>query len=164
MQPHVTGQPVLFHSIVNLIQYCLYFSVTEDEVEHGILNSKDASSQTLCYVREIEDIHVNLQAEKTPLYTDITKGQHDIEAQEHLDYLKRQRLLSKLGDQNVTRYTVPWSSEGINANDRRHQEYLQNFCNKFECDMQRLIDKSLDVMRNDKVSRGTGEKGGLKDI
>ncbi|XP_028515445.1 uncharacterized protein LOC114575221, partial [Exaiptasia diaphana] len=99
-----------------------YFkSVTEDEVEHGILNSPDAKSQTLCYVREIEDIHVNLDKDKTPLYTDITQGQHDIEAQEHLDRLKRQRILNKLGGSNVTHYSVPWTTGGINANDRRHQ-------------------------------------------
>jgi len=125
--------------------------VTEDEVEHGILNSPNASSQTLCYVREIEDIHLNLNSDKTPLYTDINEGEHDEEAQDHLDKLKRQRILDKLGEDNVTHYTVRWTTEGINANDRRHQEYLQQFCNKFESDIHRLIDKSLDVMRDNKV-------------
>ena len=128
-------------------------AVTEDEIEHGILNVADPESQTLCYFRHIEDIHVNIGANKTPLYTDINQGKHDIEAQEHLDRLKRQRILNKLGESNVTHYTVPWTSEGINVADRCHQEYLNTFCDKFESDIHRLIDKSLNVMKLNKVDQ-----------
>ncbi|KAK3733109.1 hypothetical protein QZH41_007442 [Actinostola sp. cb2023] len=143
---------IMMTTMVDIVMSC---DVTEDEVEHGILNSNDATAQTLCYVREIEDIQVNLESKKTHLYTDINQGQHDIEAQQHLDHLKRQRILNKLGEENVTHYTVPWTSDGINVNDRRHQEYLQKFCNKFESDIQRLIDRSLDVMSHNKLDQNT---------
>ncbi|EDO31117.1 predicted protein, partial [Nematostella vectensis] len=121
-----------------------YKSVTEHEIEHGILNCADPEAQTLCYIREIEDINLNIKDEKIPLYTDIADGGHDAEAQEHLFRLKRQRVLDKLKAENVVQYSVPWNSRGINASDRRHHEYLENFCNRFESDLTRLIDRSLE--------------------
>jgi DNA replication protein DnaC len=87
------------------------------------------------------------------LYTDVSQGKHDTEAQDHLNRLKRQRIINKLGESNVTHYTVPWTSEGINVTDRRHQKYLAEFCNQFESDIHRLIDKSLDVMKLNKVDQ-----------
>ncbi|KAJ7373573.1 hypothetical protein OS493_011178 [Desmophyllum pertusum] len=77
---------------ITLDQAHKYFSsVTEKEIENGILRSSNPADQSLCYIRHISDIQ-------------------------------------------------QW---GINLHDRLHEEYLNNFCNKFESDVQRLIDKSL---------------------
>lgn len=67
-----------------------------------------------------------------------------MEAQDLLSKLKRDRVLQRLGENNITRFEIPWSHGGINVSDRLHEKYLNNFCHKFRSDVQRLIDKSLE--------------------
>ena len=117
--------------------------MTEEEIEHGILGSSNPGEQSLCYIRHISDIQVHLSDQHSRYFTDIAEGRHDIEAQDFLSKLKRDRVLQRLGGNNVTHFEIPWSNGGINVSDRLHDEYLNNFCHKFESDVQRLIDKSL---------------------
>lgn len=117
--------------------------MTEKEIEHGILGSSSPDDQTLCYIRHISDIQVNLTDQNSRKYTDVSEGEHDLEAQDLLIKLKRDRLLQRLGENNITRFEIPWSNGGINVSDRMHEQYLNNFCHKFESDVQRLINKSL---------------------
>ena len=72
-----------------------------------------------------------------------------------LTKLKRERVLQNLGESNVTHFEVPWRNGGINASDRLHEEYLNNFCNKFESDVQRLINKSLQHTVNEKAKESS---------
>lgn len=75
-----------------------YFTVTEEEIHNGILNSSDPRAQSLCYIRHIEDIKVNLSYSKAGLYIDVQRpGKQDEEAQQLLDTLKRKRLLQVSG-------------------------------------------------------------------
>ena len=126
------------------------FSVTEEEIECGILESSNPSNQSLCYIRNISDIDVNLTDVSSKRYTDILEGKHDIEAQTLLSKLKHDRILQRLGPYNVTQFDIPWSVGGINASDRLHEEYLNTFCAKFKSDVQRLIDKSLQHAEKEK--------------
>lgn len=129
--------------------------MTEEEIEYGILGSSNPGAQSLCYIRHISDIEVNLTDKNSRNYTDILEGKHDLEAQDFLSKLKRDRVLQKLGESNVTHFEVPWSNGGINASDRLHEQYLNNFCNKFESDVQRLIDKSLQHTANEKAKESS---------
>ena len=117
--------------------------MTEEEIEHGILGSSRPDDQSLCYIRHISDIQVHLTDQNSRNYTDISQGKHDLEAQDFLSKLKRDRVLQRLGENNITHFDVPWSNGGINVSDRLHEEYLNNFCHKFKSDVQRLINKSL---------------------
>ncbi|XP_068761739.1 NACHT domain- and WD repeat-containing protein 1-like [Montipora capricornis] len=133
-----------------------YFSsVTEEEIECGILGSSNPGEQSLCYIRNISDIDLNLTDKNSKRYTDILEGEHDIEAQDYLSKLKRDRVLQRLGQHNVTQYEVPWSDGGINASDRLHEEYLNNFCKKFQLDVERLIDRSLQHAANEKARQSS---------
>lgn len=129
------------------------FSVTEEEIECGILESSNPSNQSLCYIRNISDIDVNLTDVSSKRYTDILEGKHDNEAQTLLSKLKHDRILQRLGPYNVTQFEVPWSVGGINASDRLHEEYLNSFCTKFKSDVQRLIDKSLQDAEKEKAKQ-----------
>lgn len=129
----------------------LFFSVTEEEIEYGILGSSNPDAQSLCYIRHISDIEVNLTDGSSRNYTDVLEGKRDIEAQDFLSKLKRDRVLQKLEENNVTHFEVKWSNGGINASDRLHEEYLNSFCNKFESDVQRLIEKSLQQTAKEKA-------------
>ena len=129
--------------------------MTEKEIENGILGSSNPSAQSLCYIRDISDIEVNLTDGNSRNYTDISEGKQDYEAQDLLSKLKSDRVLQTLGENNVTHFKIPWSNGGINASDRFHEEYLNNFCNKFESDVQRLIDKSLQYTANEKAKESS---------
>lgn len=135
--------------------FAVSFSVTEEEIEHGILGSSNPHSQSLCYIRHISDIEVNIGEKNSRNYTDILEGKQDTEAQNFLSKLKHDRVPQKLGEDNVTHFEVPWSSGGINASDRMHEEYLNTFCHKFESDVQRLIDKSLQHSAKEKAKEST---------
>ena len=124
--------------------------VTEDEIISGILQSSNPSTQSLCYIRHLSDIDLSLQDKHTNLYTDVIEGRHDNEAQDLLDRLKRERILQRLDTSNVTHFDIPWSPGGINAADRKHQEYLDSFCNKFDSDIRRLIDRSVEGSKSKK--------------
>lgn len=129
--------------------------VTEEEIEHGILGSPNPGDQSLCYIRHISDIEVKLSDKNSRHFTDISQGKHDMEAQDLLSKLKRDRVLQRLGENNITRFEIPWSDGGINVSDRLHEEYLNNFCHKFESDVQRLIDKSLQYTVKEKVKESS---------
>ena len=78
----------------NALINTFHFAVTEQEIQNGILNSTDPSAQSLCYIRHIEDIDVNLDDRKAGLYIDVQQpGIQDEEAQDLLDKLKRKRVL-----------------------------------------------------------------------
>lgn len=129
--------------------------MTEEEIEYGILGSSDPSAQSLCYIRHLSDIEVNLADKNSRNYIDISEGEQDTEAQELLDRLKRDRILQRLGEHNVTHYEIPWSNGGINASDRMHEQYLNSFCNNFEADIQRLIERSLQHTANEKAKESS---------
>ena len=137
-----------------LFKFIICCLVTEEEVKNGILESKNPGTQSLCYIRHLSDIELNLQDQQSKLYTDLTCGKQDGEAKELLDRLKQERIIRSLQNTNITRFDVPWSTGGINATDRRHQEYLDTFCKKFDSDIRRLIDRSLKDSKSAKDREG----------
>ena len=136
-------------------------TVTEEEVEQGILGSANPGGQSLCYIRHISDIEVNLSDRNSRLYVDISEGKRDTEAQDLLDRLKRERILQRLGENNITLYEIPWSNGGVNVSDRLHEKYLNSFCNKFESDVLRLVDDSLQAAARKKAEESTLYKEAL---
>lgn len=103
-----TAKAAIERKQITLQQAHKYFSsVTEEEIEYGILGSSDPSAQSLCYIRHLSDIEVNLADKNSRNYIDISEGEQDTEAQELLDRLKRDRILQRLGEHNVTHYEVP---------------------------------------------------------
>ena len=59
--------------------------VTEKEIINGILSAKDANERTLCFFREIVDIHEHLTDGKASKYIDmVSETEIDQEAEKYL--------------------------------------------------------------------------------
>jgi len=139
--------------------FCFLFAilVTEKEILNGILSASDANQRTLCFLREIEDIHDHLSDSKASKYIDLhysNDGQPivDHEAENLLNRLKYKRIPSVLQSNNIFSYKVPWKSDGINRSD--HAEYISQFNQDFYNAMQEQIDrcvKSRVVIDSDSV-------------
>ncbi|CAF3499150.1 unnamed protein product [Rotaria socialis] len=106
--------------INNRIRTCLrQAAVTEKEILKGILSGSDANQRTLCFFREIEDIHDHLSASKVSKYIDLhysNDGQPiiDDEAENLLNRLKYKSISSVLQSNNIFSYKVRWKADGIN--------------------------------------------------
>ncbi|CAF0861282.1 unnamed protein product [Rotaria sordida] len=116
-----------------------FISITEKEIINGILSSKDANERTLCFLREIVDIHDHLSDEKASKFIDMSSETDiDQEAKKLLDRLKNIRIPSILKSQNIFKYKVHWSSNGINGQD--HSKYIEQFNNDFYTSIKEQID------------------------
>ena len=63
----------------------------------------------------------------------------DAEAQTHLQNLKT----DVMNEANVHKFTIPWSSKGIDPQFQPHSKYLEEFCETFRSSIIDMIDKSL---------------------
>jgi len=122
----------------------LSFLVTEKEIINGILSAKDANERTLCFLREIVDIKHHLSDEKAPKYIDTLSSSSSIidqEAEKLLDRLKNIRIPAALKSENIFKYKVHWSPNGITRQD--HSEYLEKFNEDFSKAMKEQIDRCV---------------------
>ncbi|CAF2516523.1 unnamed protein product [Rotaria sp. Silwood2] len=117
-----------------------FISVTEKEIINGILSAKDANERTLCFLREIVDIKNHISDEKTRKYIDMpSESVIDQEAEKLLDRLKNVRIPNALKSQNIFKYKLHWSPNGINRQE--HSEYIEEFNNDFYTAMKEQIDR-----------------------
>ena len=120
-----------------LIDFSLSLSlVTEKEIIDGILSASDANERTLCFLREIVDIRDHLSDDKASKYIDV-----DDEAERLLDRLKNVRLPAALKSQNIFKYRVHWSPNGIHR--QKHAEYIEQFNDDFYTAMKEQIDRCV---------------------
>ncbi|CAF1011593.1 unnamed protein product [Adineta steineri] len=132
---------------INQDQYDDFFiSITEKEILNGILTASDANQRTLCFLREIDDIHEHLLDSKASKYINVQYSKTgepivDNEAETLLNNLKYNRLPSKLQSSNIFSYKVHWTSNGINRHD--HSEYLTQFNNDFYHAVKQQIDQCV---------------------
>ncbi|KAH3755207.1 hypothetical protein DPMN_189897 [Dreissena polymorpha] len=128
-----------------------YMSVTEAEIFNGILKLPDsAADHCLCFVRIIDDITSHLDHSKAWRFIDVMTENPkslDMEAQTILSRLRDEKLVRKLNNFNITRYSVKWSEhEGINRQD--HQQYLDNFKDSFYNSMVVKIESAVQKERS----------------
>ena len=120
--------------------------MTEDEINHGILNLLTPNSHCLCYVREIKELHDNIPEAIVCRYIDSDPSNPtrvDESAQHLLQNLKEQKLLIALHQSNMKKFSIPWSSGGVDPNVPEHREYLETFCEQVYTDVKRLVDEAL---------------------
>ncbi|CAF3962519.1 unnamed protein product [Rotaria sordida] len=123
-----------------------FISVTEKEILHGILSASDANQQTLCFLREIENIHDHITDSKASKFIDLqysNDGQPkvDSEAENLLNNLKHKRIPSVLQSSNIYSYKVHWTPMGINRKD--HIEYITRFNDDFYNAIKQQIDQCI---------------------
>ncbi|CAF4737356.1 unnamed protein product, partial [Rotaria sp. Silwood1] len=123
-----------------------FISITEKEIVKGILTTSDANQRTLCFLREIENIHEHLFDSKISKYIDMCHSRTgeliiDSEAENLLQNLKKSRIPSKLQSSNIFSYQVHWTSNGINRHD--HATYIAQFNDDFYHAVKQQIDQCV---------------------
>ena len=117
---------IKFHTNVTI--HINMLTVTEKEIQQGILQNEDAS-KSLTYIRHIDNINTT-SLRDAGNFIDI-KGQHiDDEATQQLERL-RDTINREVEEDNITTYNVEWLGKA-GISQETHQEYLQNFCVDFE--------------------------------
>ncbi|XP_053389724.1 uncharacterized protein LOC123563616 [Mercenaria mercenaria] len=120
-------------------------SVTESEIQDGILKATDVNSHCLVYKRRLRHLHgAGLNDNDTPRYIDVIKSEKGNVLDEETENLKvtlfDDKIKKKLDPVNIKEYSIHWMPGGVNldGNDE-HREYLASFCKDFIADCKRLI-------------------------
>lgn len=124
----------------------LIIIVTEKEIINGLLSAPNANQRTLCFLREIDNIHNHLSDSKASKYIDLLPSNDDQpmidhEAEQLLTRLKTTRIPNVLESKNIFSYKVPWTSNGINRHD--HADYIRQFNEDFYNAIQEQIDSCV---------------------
>ena len=135
---------------VNYFTYLSYvlphITVTEDEIYNGILSLAAPNNHCLCYIRDLVELHDNIPEAIACKYIDgdsFNPIEVDKNAQRLLQQLKEERLPAALDQSNVHKYSIPWTSGGVNPNIDEHKLYLERFCKQVYTDVKRLVDNAL---------------------
>ncbi|XP_066285005.1 NACHT domain- and WD repeat-containing protein 1-like isoform X2 [Branchiostoma lanceolatum] len=116
-------------------------SVTETEINRGIMQSADANQRAVIFMRNLHNIEKHVGADAVNAYLDLMdKEKLNEESQRLLEDLKG-KLPSKL--KNVHQYEVEWTDKGVNEDIESHASYLEQFSDDFVADLKTMIFKSL---------------------
>jgi hypothetical protein len=120
--------------------------VTEKEIINGVLSPSNANQRTLCFLREIVDIHDHISDPKASKFIDLNYSNDgtpmiDQEAEHLLNRLKNVRIPNALQSENIYSYKVNWTSNGINRRD--HAEYITQFNDQFYNAIKQQIDQCV---------------------
>jgi len=129
-----------------LYDISFYIIVTEKEIVNGILSASDVNQRTLCFLREIDDIHNHLSDNKASKFIDVHYSNDgkpiiDQEAENLLNRLKHTRIPNALQSSNIFSYNVRWTANGINRRD--HAEYITQFNDDFYNALKQQIDSCV---------------------
>ena len=116
-------------------------SVTDEEIDNGLLQDPKRDEHCLCFVRNLTNI--NMKHDKAWRFIDkLDTGDVDNVAQSLLSELKEKKILRLLSSTNIFNYEIPWSdTDGVNTKD--HDTYLKKFCDTVEKEILRLVDIGL---------------------
>ena len=120
--------------------------MTEDEIQRGIITSKNPKTQTYWFKRNITDLKDNVDDKLARNFIDKQGGSLDNEAVAFTEDLKMNKITDVLPDENITTYDVKWLPEhGINPDvSPEHQEYLDKLCNDFYRVLTKMIDDGIE--------------------
>ncbi|XP_052261935.1 uncharacterized protein LOC127865910 isoform X2 [Dreissena polymorpha] len=123
-----------------------FISVTECEIQDGILNASDVNSHCLVYKRQFNGVDdkalADAQASRFMEIKTTDKGPAiDGEVQTLRTDLFEKKIKSKLKDSNIHTYTLAWTPQGVSPEQStQHKDYLARFCKDFIKDCTHLID------------------------
>ncbi|CAG5115605.1 unnamed protein product [Candidula unifasciata] len=118
-----------------------FMSVTEREVERGILKASNVQEHCLAYIREINNMNTTLMRVASK-FVDFAARNVDGEAQKLLRVLRDEKLPRKMPESNIARFTVEWCGrEGID--EETHKDYFRTFCDHFYENVIRLVDNAM---------------------
>ncbi|XP_071961162.1 NACHT domain- and WD repeat-containing protein 1-like isoform X2 [Antedon mediterranea] len=118
-------------------------SVTEQEVKFA-LNTDNPDNHCVAFVRTLNHLEDNLKNTNVHSYTDFLNSlEIDKEARDLLKEFKEEFLPSKLSKNNIHKYFIEWTSEGVDATNIEHYQYLIKLCTTFVKDVKDLVKKGL---------------------
>lgn len=135
-------------SEVNKDKY--FISVTEYEIEKGMLEVEDACQNCLCFVRDITNLEINCTHPEARKYLDIVDGSDivDVEAQNLLAVLQNEKISKVLKDErNLEYFQTAWTDTERHA-PSADPVYLSEFCNIFRDKMQWMINRAAQRLRS----------------
>ncbi|XP_071805182.1 NACHT domain- and WD repeat-containing protein 1-like isoform X2 [Asterias amurensis] len=120
-------------------------SVTQDEVQHGILNApSDQKEHCLCFVRKFSDLETKGEVREASSFIDIQSGKVDTDAQALLSNLRDNEVPRVLPSTNIIVTDLgEWSKEGVHVENKRHKEYLERFLDAFYTKMVGMVDAGV---------------------
>lgn len=130
-----------------------FLSVTENEIERGLLEVDNPEERSLCYVRELKGLKENIDFATAARFIDIdpeVKAPDNISLKQRTN-LATQRIPLKLQGKNLREYKIAWENCSLEYCDHEdHEKYLKEFCENFISDLKMLINKKL---RNEEESK-----------
>ncbi|KAK6467567.1 NACHT domain- and WD repeat-containing protein 1 [Huso huso] len=113
-------------------------SVTEWEIEQGLLASQQSNACVHLFLRELPDLSGSVSQKSSSQFIDIKEdGCVDTEAQELLSSLKMK--ISSNDSIKLNVHTVQLSKGAIDPCNKTHAQYLQTLCEQFISEMKQQI-------------------------
>ncbi|MGH0155660.1 UNVERIFIED_CONTAM: hypothetical protein FKN15_029443 [Acipenser sinensis] len=113
-------------------------SVTEWEIEQGLLASQQSNACVHLFLRELPDLSGSVSQKSSSQFIDIKEdGCVDTEAQELLSSLKMK--ISSNDSIKLSVHTVQLSKGAIDPCNKNHAQYLQTLCEQFISEMKQQI-------------------------
>eukprot|EP00111_Clytia_hemisphaerica_P016128 TCONS_00047711-protein len=127
------------------IRWKYFQSVTEDEIQRGILKSKDAKSQCHWFYRNIQDLRQNIDDKAARNFIDKLGQNLDDEAVGFTEDLKATKIPGVLPQENINTYDIQWSAEhGVNPETSDvHKKYIEQLCDDFYRILVVMIDNGI---------------------
>ncbi|XP_048108890.1 NACHT domain- and WD repeat-containing protein 1 [Alosa alosa] len=139
-------------------KHAYFKSVTEWEMEQGLLAAQTPESSTVLFVREFPKLRKKEMQKSLAAFTDLTvDGLVDSEAQELLSGLKA-RLLSACSS-SLNQHSVEHCKTGIEPSRKEHGQYLSSLCEQLVSQMKEKIQQKAGAGGGARVGGG-GVKGG----
>ncbi|XP_061195715.1 NACHT domain- and WD repeat-containing protein 1-like [Saccostrea echinata] len=128
-----------------------FYSVTEIEIQKGILSSEDPASQTAVFCREITGFS-DFDDTLTMRFIDTVKenGKNNVNSEvRKLQNELKKKLETKTKLRHSHTYKIDWNTQGIGPEIcKEHEEYLKKFCKDFYDDFSQMIDNALDKRKS----------------
>ncbi|KAK3095533.1 hypothetical protein FSP39_015737 [Pinctada imbricata] len=123
-------------------KHIYYKSVTEAEVEEGILHTSNIKDCVMVYERTLQNI--DLKDSKAGRFIDMIDGDIDKEAKDLRERLKITKVEPKVGPRELRKFTVDWRPGGIDPEYEPHKQYLSDLSEDFRVRSIRMIDSCIE--------------------
>lgn len=121
-----------------------FMSVTEDEINRGILKAKEPLKHCYWFKRNINDIHDHISEHNTRNFIDKIGPDLDTQANDLLESLKSEKIPKVLTPDKISVYDVNWHPEvGIDPMQKQHDAYLKLLCKDFQQILVNMIDDGI---------------------
>ncbi|XP_052105636.1 NACHT domain- and WD repeat-containing protein 1-like isoform X2 [Mytilus californianus] len=119
-------------------------SVTEREVQMGLLDIKHPETCCIWFKRNIEKIEDDIPSKPLSRYIDcLGEEEKWKKSRKLLSELKEERMSKVLPSKNIVQYNVNWKPGGIDPENKEHAKYLKQISEDLVTYMQDMIDRAI---------------------